>query len=84
MQAIIFTGIHALLAFIYSLYVVPAFIQRGHIILSVILTLSTFLVLAYLNPVNFELIDRIWRGGLVGTIIEILGIGKYYLLKRLK
>lgn len=84
MEPTIFYGVHAALAFAFSLYIVPAFIKRGHFILSAVLTLCTFLVLAQLNPTNFDLIDRIWRGALIGSTIEILGIGKYYFIKKLK
>lgn len=81
MEQTFFIAAHSLLTFSFGFFIVPAFVKRKQWALIVILTLSVFIGLALLNPIDFDFIDRIWRGSSVGLVVLFGGVVMYYVRK---
>lgn len=84
MDETIFLGVYSLANFLFPMCLLPWLLKRGHVVLSVIIPICVFLILAQLNPKDFDFIERIWRGGLIGIVSVGLGFVYFHILKRTK
>jgi 4-amino-4-deoxy-L-arabinose transferase-like glycosyltransferase len=82
MDETLFLAAQTLVLFLFSMSLLPWLLKRGHWALSVILPLGAFLIFALLNPNNFDLIQRLWRGLGIGVVCVTWGFVNFYLTKR--
>ncbi|MBR7746384.1 hypothetical protein [Undibacterium baiyunense] len=82
MSTTLFLAIQTLVLFLFAMSLLPWLLKRGHWAVSVIVPIVVFLIFAQINPNNFDLIGRLWRGLGIGVLCVIWGIANFYLSKR--
>lgn len=82
MSTTLFFAMQTLVLFLFSMSLLPRLLKRRYWAVSVILPIVVFLIFAQINPNDFDLIGRLWRGFGIGVLCVIWGIANFYLSKR--